>query len=241
MASKLKKLAQALGRRGPLESLALVKKNILHEFRWYLDGKFDRRHGTKTVGIVELDKLGIASENVEQGVYYEATPTAVFHQLLGALKIDHSGFAYCDLGSGMGRTLLLASDYPFARIIGVEFSEVLHRQAQENIRTYKGGKRRCEAIESKCMDAAEFEFPDQDLVVFMYNPFWAELMERVLGNLKRSLESKPRRVLLVYYNPLSGYVVDKLEFLPFKKNLPLRFEITRAVQRKAILYSNSAI
>jgi SAM-dependent methyltransferase len=237
MAGKLSRLASALKSRGPGETLALVRKNLIHEFRWYVDGKFDREHGTRTAGIVELDKLGIKSGNLEQGVYYEATPTAIFHQLLRAVKADLSGYTYCDLGSGMGRTLLLASEYPFRRIVGVEFSEILHKQAERNIGVFKDKRQKCFAIESVCQDAAEFVFPPGPVFVFMYNPFWAELMERVLSNLKASLQADPRPAICVYYNPLSGHVVDKVGLFPHQREIPLKFEITRAVQRKAILYS----
>ena len=37
------------------------------------------------------------------------------------------GFTFIDLGSGKGRTLLMASDYPFRRIIGLELLEELRR------------------------------------------------------------------------------------------------------------------
>ena len=46
-------------------------------------------------------------------------------------------FTFVDLGSGKGRTLLMASDYPFRRIIGVELLPSLHQIAQENLRQYK--------------------------------------------------------------------------------------------------------
>jgi len=45
-------------------------------------------------------------------------------------------FTLIDLGSGKGRVLLMASDYPFKRIIGVEFMPELHRVAEGNIRKY---------------------------------------------------------------------------------------------------------
>lgn len=237
MKSKLGRLAETVRQKGLPQTLALVGKNLVHETRWYLDGRFDREYGTRTAGIVELESLAIESGNIKQGVYYEATPTAIFHQILGGLKADLTGYTYCDLGSGMARTLLMASDYPFQRIIGVEFSEELHNQAMRNIGIYKGKRQKCHAIESRCQDAADFEFPAGPVFVFMYNPFWAELMERVLSNLKASLAANPRPAILVYYNPLSAHVVDKLAFLQHQREIPLRFEVTRAVQRKAIVYS----
>jgi len=46
---------------------------------------------------------------------------------------DFHDFIFIDLGSGKGRTLLMASDYPFRRIVGVELLLALHQIAQENL------------------------------------------------------------------------------------------------------------
>ncbi|HSS98535.1 MAG TPA: hypothetical protein VLK33_15975, partial [Terriglobales bacterium] len=60
---------------------------------------------------------------------YQPTESALFHEMLDSLKIDFREFTFIDLGSGKGRTLLMASDYPFRRIIGVELFPALHAVA----------------------------------------------------------------------------------------------------------------
>jgi len=65
--------------------------------------------------VFALSSLDIASENVEHGIYYEPTPTAVFREILRNVPIHHEEFLFCDLGCGLGRALLPASDYPFLR------------------------------------------------------------------------------------------------------------------------------
>ena len=76
--------------------------------------------------------------------------------MLSALPIDYRDFTFIDIGSGKGRTLLMASDYPFRRIIGVELLPELHRIAQENVRKYKNENQKSFAIVSQCVDAREF-------------------------------------------------------------------------------------
>src|SRR5262245_9218116 len=44
---------------------------------------------------------------------YQPTESVLFHRMLDNLKIDFREFIFIDLGSGKGRTLLMASDYPF--------------------------------------------------------------------------------------------------------------------------------
>ncbi len=68
---------------------------------------------------------------------YQPTEPVLFHEMLAALPIDFSPFTFIDLGAGKGRTLLMASDYPFKKIIGVELLPALHHAAEENVRHYR--------------------------------------------------------------------------------------------------------
>src|SRR5438045_5385838 len=95
--------------------------------------------------------------------------------------LDFPEFVFLDLGSGKGRTLMMASDYPFQRIIGVELLPALNQVARENIALYKGESQKCLAIESICADATTFPLPAAPLVLYLFNPFPGELsLRRVL-------------------------------------------------------------
>lgn len=223
---------------GPGAALRLIGKNVLHRARWHLDGAFDRRYGTTTTMVIALSTLDIASENVEHGIYYEPTPTAVFRRILRNVPIRHEDFLFCDLGSGLGRALLLASDYPFRAIVGVEFSPTLHRIAEENIRIYRRRRQRCFEVRSLCVDAAAYEIPDEPTVFFLYNPFRPPVMRKVVNNIRESLERRPRQIVVIYYNPLSAHVFEELGFLPEKSEVILRHDFTREIQRRVAVYRN---
>jgi len=79
---------------------------------------------------------------------------------------DFPAFTFVDLGSGKGERLLMASDYPFRRIVGVELLPTLHHAAQENLGKYRNESQKCFALESICADATEFSFPTDPLVSF---------------------------------------------------------------------------
>lgn len=129
---------------------------------------------------------------------YFATEPWLFEQMIQALPIDFSQFTFIDLGSGKGRVLLMASDYPFKRIVGVEFMPELHRAAQQNIAGYSDGRQQCRKIEAVCMDARDFQFPPEPLVVYLFNPFSEATFAEVLENLHRSVEQSPRQVYIAY-------------------------------------------
>ena len=138
---------------------------------------------------------------------YQPTEPAAFHEMVGGLGIDFSQFVFVDLGSGKGRTLLMASDYPFHRIVGVELLPSLHRIAQENIRKYSSEKQRCFQIKSILGPGEAFAFPPNPTVLFLFNPFPESVLEKVMQNLERSLRESPRPVYVIYHNPLLERVV----------------------------------
>src|SRR5579863_4945310 len=142
---------------------------------------------------------------------YQPTEPGAFHEMIDALHehtgLDFRDFTFIDLGSGKGRTLLMASDYPFRRIVGVELLPALHGIAVENLSHYKNAAQKCFSLEAICTDANEFALPDEPLVVYMFNPLPESGMRRVCANLERSLSTRPRAVYVLYHNPLLAHVL----------------------------------
>jgi SAM-dependent methyltransferase len=174
--------------------------------------EWDRTHGVETAAHVPLHRLSVPADTGLFGTHYEPVNPACFRRALDALTITHEEFLFLDLGSGKGRALLLAAGYPFKRVVGVEFARELHEQALANFRSYTG-PRRCGRLEAVHADATAFPFPPEPTVVFLYNPFEAEILTAVLANLRRSLESHPRPVYLVYYYPVEAHVLGSAPFL----------------------------
>lgn len=170
---------------------------------------FDWRHGVRTCGSAELKGLTIAGENANHGVFYHPSHPKFLFEVLGALNIDYSRYAFVDLGSGKGRVLLVASEFPFLSIVGVEFARELNEIACENIRSYRSTTQKCGKLQSLHADAAEFEFPSVPLVIYLFNPFGPGVLVPVLRNLQRSLGSQPRDAVLIYIAPFHGDLVEQ--------------------------------
>ncbi len=168
-----------------------------------IDYDWEHRVNTTSAAVGWRDRL--------LGVFhspYQPTEPALFHDMLQALKIDFDQFTFVDLGSGKGRTLLMAADYPFRRVVGVELLPGLNRIARENISLYHGALQKCFALESICADAREFVFPDEPLVLYLFNPFLESGLARVIANLEQSLRTTPRPVAVLYHNPLLANVIE---------------------------------
>jgi hypothetical protein len=133
---------------------------------------------------------------------YQPTEPALFQEMMASLPIEFDQFTFIDLGSGKGRTLLMASEYPFRKIVGVELIAELHRAAEKNIRAYHSATQRCVLIESVLADARQFEFPVEPLLLYLFNPLPEGALSEVLQRLEKSLAQAPRPVWVVYHNPL---------------------------------------
>jgi SAM-dependent methyltransferase len=170
------------------------------------DYDWDHRVNTTSGAVGWRDRLLGAFHSA-----YQPTEPAAFREMLdalaGQLHLDFRDFTFLDLGSGKGRTLLMASDYPFRRILGVELLPALDQIAQENLRTYKGDSQQCFSIESVCADATAFPIPNEPLIVYLFNPFGESGLRRVIANLERSLRANPRSLHVLYYNPLLEHVL----------------------------------
>jgi hypothetical protein len=113
------------------------------------------------------------------------------------------------MGSGKGRALLVASEFPFAKIVGIELSENLHRIAQGNVKRYKPASQQCAAFDLKCMDARDYSYGDEPLVLFLFDPFGREILQNIITNLEASLRASPREAYVVYVYPQYDDVLQK--------------------------------
>jgi len=151
---------------------------------------------------------------------YQPTEPILFREMMSGVieRAESSGtttriavteYSFVDLGCGKGRALLMASEYPFRRILGVELLPELSRIAQENIRKFKSDSQKCCAIEVICGDARLFQFLPEPAIFYLFNPFPKGVLEAVIGNLGHSLEETPRPVFVLYHNPLLESVLSR--------------------------------
>jgi SAM-dependent methyltransferase len=109
-----------------------------------------------------------------------------------------------DVGAGLGRVVLHAARRPYRQIVGVEISPALLEVAKDNRATYRG-ELACRDIRLVRADAAAFTFPRGDLVVYLYNPFRAEVLAPLVDRLAAG---RTRDVVLVYHTPIERAVID---------------------------------
>jgi len=146
--------------------------------------------------------------------YLPIRPKCARRALRNLLLNDPGEYTFIDFGSGKGRMLFMAVRYGFRHVFGIELRRELHDQASKNARgcRHVGDG----LIESLHMDASEYEFPEEKLVLFFFNPFGSEVMAKVLGRLMDSLDRHFRDVWVVLHEPTCAYLADKSPQLRFE-------------------------
>jgi SAM-dependent methyltransferase len=169
---------------------------------------YDWRHNVQTCGDVSVTSLGDVGENGDHAAPYMPSHPKFLDGTIRNLGIDYSRYVFVDLGSGKGRVLLVASEFPFARVQGVEFSRPLHDIAARNVKQYNSRSQRCRIVEPIHGDAIRYEFPRSPTVIFMFNPFGPAVLLPVLQNLEASIARLPRDVVLLYMAPYYGGLIE---------------------------------
>ena len=199
-----------------------------------LDRRFDRCFGTETGGIVESDLLELGRSVKKHSTHYQASSPEVFHRLMEALPIRHEEFVFVDLGSGKGRALLMAADYPFRKILGVEASATLHDIAKGNLSVCANPSQRCGNLEVVLSDAVQFPIPDGPVVLYLFNPFGEQPIARLVSNVERSLSRAPRELWIIYLNAEHRHLFERSASLQCVPSLAQFAEEEHAVFRSEL-------
>jgi SAM-dependent methyltransferase len=169
---------------------------------------FDLKFGTDTGGYLSPDQLrnGQTSDAMNNG--YSAVAPSVFREAcrcwretLPASAARLEAYTFVDVGAGKGRALLLASEMPFRRVIGVELNEGLARIAERNIAAWSRTTKPHAKIRVMHKDAADFRWPRSPLLVYLNNPFDCDLVEQIAAQIVAAAQSGPGLVDILYVNP----------------------------------------
>lgn len=124
--------------------------------------------------------------------------------ILRSLSLKSSD-VFVDLGCGKGRVLYCASRFQVQEIIGVEINKVLCDIAERNARKLRGKKSRIKIIN---VSAEGFDYR-RGTVYYLFNPFDVSTLSSVLTKIEQSARLHPRKIRIVYVNPVHEFLLRK--------------------------------
>jgi len=155
-------------------------------------------HAVMLLSQLDDDRSGEAYAHV---THYEAVPVADLRKMLACVpEAFVRNATFVDVGAGMGRALLIASEFPFKQIAGIELSPALFEIARENVARAHDLRTQCRDIRLVRGDARKRKFPSGNLVVFLFNPFDEAALRTTL---ERVLASRAARdaTYVIYHTP----------------------------------------
>jgi SAM-dependent methyltransferase len=201
---------------------ALPGARALYGSKWDRKHPFDRQYGTDTSGFLCGEEILTGHPAEEHGSPYAGVQPSVLRTALATLPgLEKSTFI--DLGCGKGRPMLIASEFPFHDIAGVELSPSLADAARRNAAVIARNYPLRTPIRVEIGDATVYPLPAGDVVLFIYNSFDRELMLKVAENVEAALTAdRQRSIFVVFCNPVSGDCFDALPLLTrrFAQTLP---------------------
>jgi hypothetical protein len=162
---------------------------------------FDDKHRVETAREVALEAAGVGVADVRRGnTRYRATWERLIRRAIEGLDIDYSRHTFVDYGSGKGKAMFVAADYPFQRIVGVEYAPHLHAIARRNCETFQSDAQQCFRLETVCGDVIDYELPAGPVVCFMCNPFDQATLTSVFDAWRERCAAGERDLRILYLN-----------------------------------------
>lgn len=192
--------SRLIGKARHIAGMPTAGQQAYRDFKAQEDAAIDQRLGADTGGIQQLPDLTIIGPNAHHGTSHIASPPHTFADSLAAAEPalgDIAQASFMDLGSGKGRTLLMAAERGYGRIVGVEFAAELDAVARANV----AGRPDRDRFEIFHGDAVEAELPDGPVLLYLANPFAAKLMAVVAQNAMDNWRRNKRPVRVVYVFP----------------------------------------
>jgi SAM-dependent methyltransferase len=179
---------------------------------------FDIRHGTETSGLLpgHIIALGTNAAHEDLTAYYGVAPSileGVLDHWLQHTSPLHSieRYTFLDVGAGKGRALLLASQFPFAAVEGIELNASLAHIAQTNIAIWLRDPHSAPLapIAIHHADATTHPLPDAPTLAVLFHPFEAPILRRFLRHIESHLASHSHAFDLIYVNAEHGSLLDR--------------------------------
>ena len=178
---------------------------------------FDSLYGTDTSGLIpgKVIAQGTNTKVEDLTAYYGVAPSILHNLLDHWLQQAHPQASiqqtvFLDVGAGKGRALLLASQYPFLRVEGVELNETLANIAKANIALWAEDPtaNALAPIELHHADATHHPIPAAPTLAFLFHPFELPILRRFLRHIEHSRTTHPAPLDLIYANAEHDSLLD---------------------------------
>lgn len=150
---------------------------------------------------LKIDTVGRdASKEDEHHYPYEPTPYSVLERLAESEYITNDNVVV-DYGCGKGRVGFFLNYEIGCKVVGIDFDAKMYDMALENYARASW----CKEVEFVCEGAEKYEVEEADCFYF-FHPFSVEILQSVIGKIRKSYYNNPREMMLFFYYPSDEYI-----------------------------------
>jgi hypothetical protein len=182
-------------------------------------------HGVDTSGLVPAKHLVTGHANDEHVTAYYGVAPSILRALIAHWREtvpSHpiSSYTFIDIGAGKGRGLMVASEYAFRDVIGIELNPELAAIARKNVAHWIHAHSddptapRLAPIEVLEQDALDFDLPATPTLLFLFHPFEAPVLRQLLRRIETQFAALPKSgpppaLDLIYVNAECANILDR--------------------------------
>ena len=160
---------------------------------------FDLWHGLDTKPYrdqVTVYKKGLKLSQTIHASRYSVTSLLALRELLSSLDLN-SDDILLDGGCGKGLVLLVALEFNFKEIRGMDHSQFLCDIASNNCFKYQKKIGTNIIVKIDAVSAIDYQFQDDENVIYLYNPFDNYTSRKFVKILESSLKRNKRKMLII--------------------------------------------
>jgi SAM-dependent methyltransferase len=180
---------------------------------------FDQIHGTDTSGLVPAADLVTGHPHDDHVTAYYGVAPSILRSLVERWRETPpprppSRYTFLDLGCGKGRALLLASEFNFREVIGVELNSAMVTIAEQNVALWQ----RAHAEDSTAGriaplrvvhdDALNITLPAHPTLMFLFHPFEEPVLKPLLRRIEAAFAKRLGELDILYVNAEHGALLD---------------------------------
>lgn len=181
---------------------------------------FDQVHGTDTSGLVPARDLATGHPNDEHVTAYYGTAPSILRSLVERWRKTSpshhiTDYTFLDLGAGKGRAVLLASEFPFRKVVGVELNPAMASIAQANAKIWRRSHaadptaQAIAPVEIVLDDALNIALPSTPTLLFLFHPFEDPVLKALLRCIETAFIGRAGDLDILYVNAEHGDVLNR--------------------------------
>jgi SAM-dependent methyltransferase len=170
----------------------------------------EKKYGIHTSGADELEQLEKKGIDTSHATIYMPASYDLLHTVFQQFRPE-AFVHFLDIGCGKGRAMCVAAHYGAKKITGIDFSKDFCIAAEKNMEVTRQHFPKMEyAIINN--DAFYYEIPGDVDCIFLFNPFDEIILDGVVERMLDSCEATPRKLTIIYVNPLHKEVFTDAGF-----------------------------